>query len=390
MFGKNIFYTIKSSRLQQVQPKLKIAICIPWFTPAYKAGGPIRSIENMVKQLGNDYEFYILAGTKDLNGELLKNIKEHLWQNFEGCAKVYYCPDNALAIPLMELKKLIKPDIVYITGLFSWHFNLLPLLYLKQARTIISTRGMASKTSLKKNGFIKKLYLILFKFLLPKNTVFHATHSAEIEEITQTFGKRSIFLAENYPAKFKPVEVRDNGSKLRLCTVSLITEKKNQQLVISSLKNIKQNILYNIYGPIKDAKYWAQCLKAIKGLPKNIEVVYRGSLLPTEVETALQQNDVFILPSSNENYSHAIAEALSAGLPCIVSNNTPWNELSTYKAGINISINADDVANAISYFANLDKEQKLLYSKGACNYYEQKVNIEKIRTQYTKLFGLCN
>ena len=46
--------------------KIRILIFIDWFLPAYKAGGPIRSIANLVDNLHADFDFYIVTGDRDL------------------------------------------------------------------------------------------------------------------------------------------------------------------------------------------------------------------------------------------------------------------------------------------------------------------------------------
>ena len=43
-----------------------ILIFIDWYLPAYKAGGPVRSIANLVENLKNDFIFKIVTGDRDL------------------------------------------------------------------------------------------------------------------------------------------------------------------------------------------------------------------------------------------------------------------------------------------------------------------------------------
>ena len=46
-------------------------ILIPWFHPAYKAGGPIQSIANMVEQFHEKISYKIFCSNTDLNGTVL-------------------------------------------------------------------------------------------------------------------------------------------------------------------------------------------------------------------------------------------------------------------------------------------------------------------------------
>ena len=46
-----------------------------------------------------------------------------------------------------------------------------------------------------------------------------------------------------------------------------------------------------------------------------------------------QSADLFILPSHSENFGVSVAEALSNGIPCVVSKGAPWKILDEKKAG---------------------------------------------------------
>ena len=52
--------------------RLSIFICIPWFHPAFRAGGPVQSIANMVHEMNRDIDFYIFCANTDLNNTTLK------------------------------------------------------------------------------------------------------------------------------------------------------------------------------------------------------------------------------------------------------------------------------------------------------------------------------
>ena len=39
----------------------RVLICLNWYEPGFKAGGPIRSVANIVNALKDEFEFYILT-----------------------------------------------------------------------------------------------------------------------------------------------------------------------------------------------------------------------------------------------------------------------------------------------------------------------------------------
>ena len=55
----------------------KILIFIDWFTPGFKAGGPIKSVSNIVNSLFNEFDFYIITSDRDINEtEPYQNIEQ--------------------------------------------------------------------------------------------------------------------------------------------------------------------------------------------------------------------------------------------------------------------------------------------------------------------------
>jgi glycosyltransferase involved in cell wall biosynthesis len=91
--------------------------------------------------------------------------------------------------------------------------------------------------------------------------------------------------------------------------------------------------MLTIYGPIEDLKYWEQCEVQIADLPTNVQVNYVGELAHQEVAHALSQHGLFFLPTRGENYGHVIQEALTAGLPVLISDQTPWRDLEQHCVG---------------------------------------------------------
>lgn len=130
--------------------------------------------------------------------------------------------------------------------------------------------------------------------------------------------------------------------KLKLVFISRVSPKKNLLYALESLKDVKASVSYDIYGPLEDADYWQQCLNVIAELPENVEVAHKGELTPDQVVPTLSQYDMFFMPTQGENYGHVIAEALCAGLPVLISDQTPWRDLEAQ--GIGWDLPLDDKA----------------------------------------------
>jgi glycosyltransferase involved in cell wall biosynthesis len=368
-----------------------VFITISWFLPAYKAGGPIQSIANLVENFADDIQYKIFCSNVDLDNTVLQNIEFDKWIPFSKNTDVFYAsPTNVTKKLKLECNN-IAPNVLFIIGLFSLKYNIFPLLFCNAKKKILSVRGMLHAEALSQKKWKKKLFLLLFKIFGIKNKiVFHATNKEEKEFIQYQFGNKVVInIADNFPKKVKEGQpLFKQAGSLKLITIALISPMKNHLLVLQALESVTANIEYNIYGPIKDAHYWDGCLQQIKKMPSNVAVKYHGEIPPTNVQNALAENHVFIMPSKSENFAHSIAEALGMGKPIITSNGTPWNMLKENNAGENVDTKPTAIFNAIHFFAALDNDEYLQSSLAAISYFEKKVNIQNLKQQYQIL--LCS
>lgn len=372
----------------------KILILIPWFHPAYKAGGPVRSIHHMLRAFEEEQglEFYVFCSNQDLDGSVLQ-VKTDAWTDYTRNSKVWYCSAH-VGNHLKQQIENIKPTAFFVVGIFDPAYNFKPLLRWKHIPAIISVRGMLHPGALSQKRLKKTIYLALWKLLgIHKRNVFHATTAEEKAFIENYFGKNTVVqVAANLPAD---IPFQQPGEKLTgqlvLCTIALISPMKNHELVLQALLETdnKYRVEYHIYGPVKDKLYWNRCEALIQQMPANVQVVYHGDIAPDEVVPALAQTHVVVQPSKSENYGHALYEALLAGRPLITSKDTPWNGLAERLAGKNIDAgNREELKNAIAFYAACSDEEYQLYCRAARDYAIKAVGRELIKAQYRGLFGI--
>jgi glycosyltransferase involved in cell wall biosynthesis len=370
----------------------KIFITIPWFLPAFRAGGPVQSVANLVSEFNEGVEYLIFCGDVDLNGAGLQNIAANQWTQFNDHTRVWYAGPEKISDTLVKLVEKEKPDLLFIIGMFSWHYNIVPLMFCKGTKKILSTRGMLHPGALAQKKWKKRVYLQLFKLLEYQYKVsFHATDEEEAGFIRKFFGEvAKIFVAGNFPNKISPLPVapKEKG-RLTLVTIALISPMKNIRLVLEALGSVTADVQYDIYGPLKDEEYWETCSEKIKLLPGNVKVTYKNALEPANIRNALGESHVFILPSKSENFGHALYEALSAGRPVITSHFTPWKNLKEQFAGLNVAIdNREELSRTISFFAEMDQTEMEKWSRGATHYADSAIDSEKILEDHRVMFTL--
>ncbi len=343
-----------------------------------------------MKEFHEGIEYYIFCGDTDLNGGALENITTGEWTVFNDYTQVWYANHASISDSLVRQVEEVKPDILYIVGIYSWYFNIVPLVFCKVPRKILSARGMLHPGALSQKKWKKKIFLRLFKlFEYQFKVSFHATDAEEKGYIHSHFENHvEVFVAGNFPNNIGAVTAAPKQvGILKLITIALISPMKNILPVLESLQNITTNVQYDIYGPVKEFDYWERCKEKIKLLPGNVTVHYHQEIEPREVKDALSQSHVFILPSKSENFGHAIYESLSAGLPVITSNNTPWNGLQEADAGINLSPeNTIELEQAIDLFATMDEAAFTLWRHGAVAYTSKAIDLERLKSQYRAMF----
>ena len=157
----------------------KILIFIDWYKPGFKAGGPIRSISNLVDQLHEKVAIYIVTRNTDyLESISYTTVKTDEWNTIDGAQVFYLSSQNTTAKTIKNLIKEVQPNTVYCNSLYSYYFSLLPIYIAKKLhiRVVLAVRGMLSKGSLGVKSRKKLFFLQSAKFIgYFKNVIFHAT-----------------------------------------------------------------------------------------------------------------------------------------------------------------------------------------------------------------------
>lgn len=366
-----------------------ILILYDYFYPAYKAGGVTQSLYNLYNALQNKYALTIICSNNDLNNEALIEEKK--------IAQVKYINKLQILKNLFQIDKK-NIDFVYLNGIFSPFFFCIPLLFFKIAypkiTIVIAPRGMLQSGALAIRSRKKNYYLAILKSLgLLQNNVWHATDEQEYQDIKNKIGPNSkISIAPNIPKT--PIAtlqiIEKEHQVVKLVFLSLITEKKNLHLILESLKEYNQKVIFDIYGPKKDFAYWDSCKKLMNELPSNIKVTYKGAIEPPFVQETLQKYHALILPSKGENFGHAIYEALSVGRPIIISHFTPWNNLKEATAGWNVNLNTVEINGAINELQNLSQTDYICYCQQANQLAKEYFVNSSNMDNYNRLFQINN
>src|ERR1700678_2752791 len=185
--------------------KKKILVMVDWFTPGYKAGGPIQSCLNFAFTLKDQYEIDVLTTDTD-HGETqpYAGIPAGQWlNNISAGFRVKYLPKASLTAGMIRKEIMeLDPDFIYLNHLFSPLFVVYPLWlkYRGQVRgqVVLCPRGALSESALIVKSWKKRPFIRLFKWLrIQRHILFHATNAREKQEIERFFAGSEVRIADN-------------------------------------------------------------------------------------------------------------------------------------------------------------------------------------------------
>ncbi|MCD2138783.1 glycosyltransferase family 4 protein [Salinicoccus halitifaciens] len=378
----------------------KVLIMAPYYSPSFKAGGPVQSIKNIVDNLSNEYDFFIVTSDRDLGDQSpFENIEVDCWIK-NGKANVMYT--DASKLNIFKINKIItstNANTIYLNSFFNYKFSIIPtvlkkLKLLPNKKIVLAPRGEFSPGAFKLKKIKKSMYVNFTKLLgLYKHIEFHATAESERNHIMDILGKGKVIkVANNLTANYEGLtfnkKINKKPGNVDLVFVSRIHPKKNLHYAIELLKELKGNITFNIFGPIEDANYWDKCLAIINNLPKNINVKYRGLATREQVNDIFMDNHFFLFPTLGENYGHVISEALIGSCPVIISDETPWRNLEKIQAGWDIPLdNKNEYLETLSCIIKMDEEVYKTFARSAFEFGKKVSNSEDELENYIKLFS---
>lgn len=325
--------------------KSVVLIVCNYYLPGYKAGGGLRTLVNTVERFKDKFDFRIINFGHDGDGKPYDSVEINSWNEVDG-AKVFYLPPSSVKLSkLRELISEVSPNLIYLNSVFSkltiYLLTLRKLQLIPQTPVILAPEGELSDGALQLKAGKKKTFIRLAKSVgLYKNLIWKVTAEPEKVETERFKGSvGEVFIAPNLPAKSifdeyrQELKPKKERGRAKMIFLSRYARKKNFKWLIENLEEIEGELTIDVYGPLEDTTYWRETEAAMRGLPSNVKVDYKGQVKYEEVFERLFSYQFFILPTLGENFGHVFIEALAAGCPLITSDRTPWTNLQEKRIG---------------------------------------------------------
>ncbi|MDP3015298.1 MAG: glycosyltransferase [bacterium] len=346
---------------------MKILHIVPSYIPAHRYGGPIESVHSLnvgLAKAGAEVTVYTtnIDGPNDLNAPtgvpvMVDGVKVFYFKSSFPRAW-FYSRDLHKALA----KNSGQFDLIHITSVFL-SASTLGAYYAKKFKKpyIISPRGNLMLSPLGKKNFKKSIYnWLIEKRNLRGAAAIHFTVPTEEEEyIKGKFPmKKSIVLpnivklekiAENFPSGYFRKKFNISDDKKIVIYLGRLSWIKGFDTLVPAFKTVVKKhpeAILVIAGGDDGFKKTINELIGRYQLDKS--VLFAGMLAGGEKIAALQDSNIFVMPSYSESFGMSVVEAMSVGKPVVVTKGVGISSyIVSAKAGIVVEKNEAELSEAI-------------------------------------------
>lgn len=295
------------------------------YKPAYIYGGPTRSVsklsEELVKATCTVAVFTTTAnGRQELPASaqpvMIDGVTVHY---FKRVTKDHTHFSPALLFALWRQAR--NYNVIHIHAWWNTVSVLSCLIaIMRRVPVVISPRGTLSNYSFQnKNAFYKKgIHYLLGKRLLNKSFI-HVTSIHEKNRLVKLVRPKAFFTIPNFiqlPLS-PPFKRNKQTDKLKLLFLSRIDKKKGLDILFRALPAINFPYHLTIAGD-GDPTYIAQLKQIAEGNGSSDQVTWIGFQDKHKFEV-LNNHDLLVLPSHDENFGNVVIESLSVGTAVLIS-----------------------------------------------------------------------
>ena len=263
------------------------------------------------------------------------------------------------------------PDIVIFHSLYE-------MIYLSFARIVksigipycIQMHGALSMENYKK-GHIKKLIanILWFNSFIKKASKIIYLNQSEFDKCVVNKLNPSYVIIPNGTNTSIDIDVnRIVNEFIKIIYIGRIDIiNKGLDVLVQALKIISEctdekfKIIFYGSGTSKDVDTFKNCISSISDIAE-----YKGELYGKEKKECLLSSDMYILTSRSEGMPMGVLEALSHGLPCILTPGTNMtDEIKMFNAGFCTDLDPTCIADVISFAIKSYKNNPIEYRKNA-------------------------
>lgn len=238
----------------------------------------------------------------------------------------------------------------------------------RSARRIVSPRGMLSEWALAHRGGRKRIAWRAYQRSdLEAADALHATSDLEADEIRAAGIGVPIAIVPN-GVELPPIAERDRADRdrtRRFLFLSRIHPKKGLETLVDAWRMARPAGWELVIAGPDERGHRAEIERRARGLGAESAIRFRDAVAETDKWSLYRTADVFVLPTSSENFGVVVAEALASSVPVITTRAAPWSSLAERGCGWWTETGVEPLADAIREAADLpDADRRAMGARG--------------------------
>jgi len=351
---------------------LRVLHVTPYFAPAYRYGGPPRSILGLCRALvaaGVDVDVF----TTTANGDApLAPSPEGT--EVEGVHARYFplaWPQRywrAAGLRAALRRAAANADLIHVHGLWnmtSWAGS--AIARAAGRPYVVSPRGMLQPEALQRHREMKSIaYWGIERANLRGAAVLHATSALEGRELTP-YGPPVVLIPNGVAARQASSPSIDRlreraqlqpGDEVITFLGRLHPIKRLDLLAeaFAIVRNLRPRARLVIAGP--DEGGYRQRVEALFA-PVSSSTRWLGAVDDDEIAALLNVSDVLVQCSDSESFGMSVAEALAAGVPVVVTKRSGWAEIDAVGCGYSVAHDPVSIADGMLRVLDADDRTSL-------------------------------
>jgi glycosyltransferase involved in cell wall biosynthesis len=231
---------------------------------------------------------------------------------------------------------------------------------------VVSPRGTLSNWAINSGSVVKRFFWPLVQRpSLAALSCWHATSDFEYSDIRARGFRQPVAVIPN-GVDLPDLPAKENCDVRTLLFLGRIHPIKGLDLLLRAWRATYQRFRewrLIIAGPDNEGH-----LARMQALARDLKlerVHFVGPLYGRDKWLAYRNSELFVLPTYSENFGLAVAEALAAGTPAIVTRGAPWEGLEKHEAGWWIDIGLEALIATFEKALNLPrKDLSLMGERG--------------------------
>ncbi|HSH40403.1 MAG TPA: glycosyltransferase [Chthoniobacterales bacterium] len=336
---------------------MRILFSTPYYVPELKFGGPPRKIHSLAAGLAaRGHAVSVLT----FNSEAPRSVE---CRSIDGVTvqELRWWGRGLRQMPRdrdVIDQALGNADILQCFGLF----NLLSptvaaAAYRGRVPFVLEPLGMYPPRA--GNLLMKHAYnAVITRWLTRRAAAVIAASEAEARDLATIVDERKILYRRNGIdvggfAKISPENSLrprwgiTDGEALVLYVGRISPVKNLEQLVMAFASANLPNVRLVMVGPLSESRYEKRLRSLITAHRLESTVSLPGPLYGDEQKAALASADLFVLPSINESFGNAAAEAVAADVPVLLTDTCGIAPLIHRRAGLAVPLGIDSLAEGM-------------------------------------------